>query len=113
MALRDRHCEPSQRSTPRVSPSEFPTLLAELPGWQIVDDHHLYKRFQFPDFASALAAVQRVGAVAEAEGHHPDIGLRWGELELRIWTHVVGGLTENDFILAAKCEEAINNPSKP
>ncbi len=108
MALKDRHCTSVRATTPKVPVHEFGEFLAELPGWQIVDEHHLYKRYPFPDFASALAAVQRVAGVAEAEGHHPDITLRWGEVELRIWTHVVDGLTENDFILAAKCDEAIH-----
>lgn len=110
MALKDQHCSPSTPTTPKVEPQKFSQLLKELPGWHIVDAHHLYKRYRFPDFVSALAAVQRIGAIAEAESHHPDITLRWGEVELRIWTHVVDGLTENDFILAAKCDEAMRSP---
>ncbi len=106
MALRDRHCMPTSATTRKLQAHEFAQFLAELPGWHIVDEHHLYKRYTFPDFASALAAVERIGGIAEAEGHHPDITLRWGEVELRIWTHVVNGLTENDFILAAKCDHA-------
>ncbi|GIW45759.1 MAG: putative pterin-4-alpha-carbinolamine dehydratase 1 [Candidatus Binatia bacterium] len=107
MKLSERTCTPTGPNTPKLPPEEWRRLLEELPGWHVVDDHHLYKRYSFPDFASALAAVQQVGAVAEAQGHHPDITLRWGEVELRIWTHVVGGLTENDFILAAKCDEVL------
>jgi 4a-hydroxytetrahydrobiopterin dehydratase len=107
MTLRERHCVPCTATTPRISVAEYGRWLQELPGWHVVDDHHLYRRYAFPDFATALAAVEKIAAVAEAEGHHPEITLRWGEVEVRIWTHAIDGLTENDFILAAKCDAAI------
>ncbi len=72
------------------------------PEWTVVSDHHLEREFSFPDFRSALAFTNRVGELAESEGHHPNIGLRWGRVKIEIWTHKVGGLTESDFILAAK-----------
>ena len=75
------------------------------PGWRIVDDHHLEKEFTFPNFADGLAFVNRVGAVAEELDHHPDIYLAWGKVRLQIWTHKINGLTESDFILAAKIDE--------
>ena len=71
----------------------------------MIEEHHLEKSFLFPDFAKALAFVVRIGAVAEEEGHHPDLGLSWGKVDVKIYTHKVGGLTENDFILAAKIDE--------
>lgn len=108
MSLRSRRCVPVTKSTPRVDPARYLELLRELPEWQVVDDHHLYRRYRFRDFATAFAAVQKIAEVAEAENHHPEIVLRWGEVEVRIWTHVVNGLTENDFILAAKCDAVVS-----
>jgi 4a-hydroxytetrahydrobiopterin dehydratase len=74
----------------------------EAPGWEVVDGHHLQKKFQFKNFQLALEFVNRVGAVAEEEGHHPDISLGWGYAEITTFTHAIGGLSENDFVLAAK-----------
>jgi 4a-hydroxytetrahydrobiopterin dehydratase len=71
-------------------------------GWTVIEEHHLSKEFQFKDFAEALAFVNRVGEIAEREGHHPDIFLSWGKVHVEIWTHKIDGLTESDFILAAK-----------
>jgi 4a-hydroxytetrahydrobiopterin dehydratase len=70
----------------------------------VVSDHHLERRFAFKDFRQALAFTNRVGALAEEEGHHPDIYLAWGKVDLKIWTHTIDGLTESDFILAAKID---------
>ena len=74
------------------------------PGWHIVDDHHLEKEFTFPNFADALAFVNRVGAVAEELDHHPDIFLAWGKVRIQTWTHTANGLTRKDFVLANKIE---------
>jgi 4a-hydroxytetrahydrobiopterin dehydratase len=76
-----------------------------VPRWQVVDGHHLSTVYQFPDFRTALDFVNRVGGVAEAEGHHPDLCLAWGKVEVRIWTHKIDGLTESDFVLAAKIDQ--------
>jgi 4a-hydroxytetrahydrobiopterin dehydratase len=73
-------------------------------GWEVVGEEHLVKEFEFPDFKEALGFTNRVGAIAEEEGHHPDIYLSWGKVRVSISTHKVGGLTESDFILAAKVE---------
>jgi len=81
-------------------------LLAQVAGWRIEKEFHLTREFKFPDFAKALAFVNKVGAIAEAEGHHPDIYLAWGLVRVEIWTHKINGLTESDFILAAKIEAA-------
>lgn len=70
-------------------------------GWKLVDQHHLAKTFLFPDFRSALEFVNRVGAVAEAAGHHPDVHLAWGRVDVETWTHDAGGVTEKDHALAA------------
>lgn len=82
-------------------------LAAQLPQWTVVNEHHLSRTFRFPDFAQTLAFVNRVGAVAEEQGHHPNISFTWGRAEFTIYTHdagAAGGLTENDFILAAKID---------
>jgi 4a-hydroxytetrahydrobiopterin dehydratase len=93
---------------PPLGSDETGRLLGELGGdWQVVDNHHLTCTFEFPDFAAALAFTNRVGEIAESEGHHPDIYLAWGRVRLDIWTHKIDGLTESDFILAAKADEAL------
>jgi 4a-hydroxytetrahydrobiopterin dehydratase len=79
-------------------------LLHELSGWSAVDEHHLFKEFLFPDFVTGLAFVNAVGGLAEKEGHHPDIYLTWGKVRIEIWTHKIDGLTESDFVLAAKID---------
>lgn len=73
-------------------------------GWRIVEEHHLEKEYRFGDFAEALAFVNRVGALADAEDHHPDLFLAWGRVRITIWTHTIDGLTESDFVFAAKCQ---------
>lgn len=76
-------------------------------GWRIVEEHHLEKEYRVRDFADALAFVNRVGAVAEAQNHHPDLFLAWGRVRITIWTHKIDGLTESDFVFAAKCDRAL------
>lgn len=84
-------------------------------GWQAVAGHHLQREYQFRDFREALAFTNRVGAVAEEEGHHPDLQLSWGRVVVQIWTHAADGLTESDFILAARIDvlAATDNPAEP
>lgn len=86
---------------------EIAKLLPLVPGWTLVSDHHLRRELSFPDFAQALAATNRIGELAEAEGHHPDLHLSWGRLAVEIWTHKIDGLTESDFVLAAKIDEIV------
>ncbi len=74
-------------------------------GWNVIQEHHLAKTFTFPDFREALKFVNRVGELAEEQGHHPDLLLAWGKVEITIWTHKINGLTESDFILAAKIDQ--------
>ncbi|HEX7677179.1 MAG TPA: 4a-hydroxytetrahydrobiopterin dehydratase [Thermoanaerobaculia bacterium] len=84
---------------------ELAELARTLGGdWRVVDEHHLEKEYTFPDFAQALAFTNRIGAIAEEEGHHPDIYLAWGKVGVKIWTHKVDGLTRADFVLAAKMD---------
>jgi 4a-hydroxytetrahydrobiopterin dehydratase len=91
---------------PPLEGREIKKLLDQLgSGWSAVDDHHLEKEYKFEDFAQALAFTNRVGELAEEQGHHPDVYLAWGKVKLIVWTHKIEGLTESDFILAAKAEE--------
>jgi 4a-hydroxytetrahydrobiopterin dehydratase len=105
--LSQKHCVPCRGGVPPLSETETASLLEQLGGdWNLAENHHLEKVYTFPDFRSALDFTVRVGAVAEAEGHHPDVHLSWGRVRLEIWTHKINGLTESDFILAAKADEA-------
>ena len=108
-----RHCVPCHHGTPRLDEASAESLLRDLPGWTIVDRHHLSKTWTFPDFRRALDFVNRVGAVAEAAGHHPDIELGWGRVQLAIWTHAIDGLSESDFILAARAERCAEAAAPP
>ena len=111
MPLRQRHCVPCRGGTPPLDGPTRQRLVDELGGdWHVVDGHHLYKEFRFPDFATALAFVNQIGAVAETEGHHPDIELTWGRAAIKIWTHAIDGLTESDFVLAAKVDAVASQP---
>jgi 4a-hydroxytetrahydrobiopterin dehydratase len=102
--LSERSCVPCHGGVPRLQGEEVTPLLAELRGWEVVEDQHLSKRYEFPNFAEALEFVNRAGSVAEEEGHHPDITFGWGYAHFKIYTHAIGGLSESDFILAAKID---------
>jgi len=104
MSLAEKHCVPCRGGVPALKGAEIEKLKAQVTGWQVVNEHHLVKTYSFPDFLTALAFVNRAAAIAEAEGHHPDLLLAWGKVEAKIWTHKVDGLTESDFILAAKLD---------
>jgi 4a-hydroxytetrahydrobiopterin dehydratase len=87
---------------------ELRRLHAELGGgWQVIDEHHLTKRYAFENFREALDFTNRVGELAEEQGHHPDILLAWGKVEITVWTHKIDGLTESDFIFAAKADQRL------
>jgi 4a-hydroxytetrahydrobiopterin dehydratase len=103
--LAAKHCVPCRGGVPPLAPAEQERLRAQLHGdWRVVDGHHLERTIAFPDFAAALDFTNRLGALAEAEGHHPDIHLSWGRVRIEIWTHKIDGLTESDFVLAAKTD---------
>ena len=103
--LAEKSCVPCRGGVPALKGSALESFKQQLPGWEVVNEHHLKRAFTFPDFVSALAFVNKIGDVAEKEGHHPDIYLAWGKVEVTIWTHKVDGLTESDFILAAKIDK--------
>lgn len=104
--LSQMQCVPCRGGVPPLEGEELERLHAELgDGWQVVDGHHLEKEFEFRDFGEALDFTNRVGGLAEDQDHHPDILLRWGRVRVTIWTHKIDGLTESDFVFAAKTEE--------
>jgi 4a-hydroxytetrahydrobiopterin dehydratase len=102
--LAKKSCVPCRGGVPPLAGKELEGLAKEVPQWKVVDGHHIVRTFAFPDFRQALAFVNKVGAMAEEQGHHPDILLGWGKAEITTWTHKINGLTESDFILAAKID---------
>jgi 4a-hydroxytetrahydrobiopterin dehydratase len=104
--LAARRCEPCRGGVPPLSREAAMRLLRALgPSWRIVDAHHLEKCCEFPDFAGALAFAVQVGELADAEGHHPELHVSWGVTRIDIWTRKIDGLTETDFVLAAKIDQ--------
>ena|ERR1700732_2125494 len=102
--LADKQCVPCRGSVPPLRGKELDDLKRIVPNWTVVNEHHIACEYKFPDFAKALEFVNRVGALAEEQGHHPDIFLAWGKAGITLWTHKVDGLTESDFIMAAKID---------
>jgi 4a-hydroxytetrahydrobiopterin dehydratase len=112
-SLADRQCSSCRAGAPSLSDREAEGLLRELDrAWRIGKDRRLEREFAFPDFASALSFTNRIGALAEEEGHHPDIQLAWGRVALSLWTHSSGGLSEADFILAAKIDRLVDSRAR-
>ena len=106
--LASKTCVPCRGGVPPLQGEELKKLSAQVnDAWKVVQEHHLIRSFPFPDFQKALDFTNQVGAIAEEQGHHPDILLTWGRAEVKIWTHKIDGLTESDFILAAKIDELV------
>jgi|TARA_B100000508_G_scaffold5438_1_gene4226 4a-hydroxytetrahydrobiopterin dehydratase len=106
--LAQKTCIPCRGGVPPLKGEELDALQEKLGnGWQIINEHHLEKEYIFADFRQALDFTVKVGEVAENQGHHPDIYLAWGKVKLTIWTHKIDGLTESDFILAAKADQEL------
>ena len=103
--LSSRQCIPCRGGVPPLQGQEITDLLTELDGWEVVNQHHLKKTLSFANFSEAQQFVNRIGDLAEEQGHHPDICFGWGRAEITIWTHKIDGLTESDFILAAKIDK--------
>jgi 4a-hydroxytetrahydrobiopterin dehydratase len=103
-ALSEQKCKPCAAGTPPLKGKALDDLAKQLEGWHIAEGKRLEKEYKFKDFREALDFTNQIGEVAEAEGHHPDIFLTWGKVKLVIWTHSAGGLTESDFVLAAKAD---------
>ncbi len=102
--LANKTCAPCNAQTPTLQGDEVFRLATQVPGWEVVEGHHLRRRYSFRNFSEALRFVNRIGELAEEQGHHPDIGVGWGYVEVRVWTHAIDGLSENDFVLAAKVD---------
>jgi 4a-hydroxytetrahydrobiopterin dehydratase len=106
--LASRECVPCKGGVPPLRGAALLSLHARLggdaSGWRVVDEHHLEKDYRFRNFAEALAFVNRIGELAEHQNHHPDLFLAWGRARITIWTHKIDGLTESDFVFAAKCD---------
>ena len=104
-SLAQKTCVPCRGGVPTLRGEPLQTLARQVQDWTVNNEHHLSKNYKFPDFRAALAFVNKVGALAEEQGHHPDIFLAWGKVDITIWTHKIDGLTESDFILAAKIDQ--------
>ena len=106
-ALKEQHCEACRADAPRVSREQESELQREIPDWEVIqvgDERQLQRVFRFPDFATALVFTNRVADLAEAENHHPALLLEYGKVTVRWWTHKIGGLHRNDFIMAARTD---------
>ena len=102
--LASKTCVPCRGGVPPLKGKLLQDLSKLVPEWEVVKEHHITRSYEFPDFRRALDYVNRLGAIAEEQGHHPDILLAWGKVGVTLWTHKIDGLTESDFILAAKAE---------
>ena len=108
MGLADERCEACTGATPQLAADEVAAMRGELDAaWDVVNGTRLRRVFRYPDFASTFAAATHVGILAEGQGHHPDMTVGWGRLAVEITTHAAGGLTRNDFILAAQVDAAL------
>ena len=103
MPLASKHCRPCEGDVRPLTPGEAECLRGEIPAWNLADGR-LRRRFVFPSFVDAMAFLNRVATLAEEEGHHPDFTVHYRQVDFEIWTHAIGGLSENDFVLAAKID---------
>jgi 4a-hydroxytetrahydrobiopterin dehydratase len=103
-SLADRSCVPCRGGTPPLTAGEIAPLVARLDGWTVKDNAKIAKSYKFRNFVDAVAFVNAITPVAEAEGHHPDLFVKWGEVRVNLSTHKINGLTESDFIMAAKID---------
>jgi 4a-hydroxytetrahydrobiopterin dehydratase len=112
-ALAARSCVPCRGGIPPLTEPQARELLENTPGWSLQEKGtRLTRRFEFEDFKKAIEFVNRVAEIAEAQAHHPDIAIHWNKVDLVLWTHKIGGLHENDFILAAKIDKLLEEPSR-
>ncbi len=102
--LAEKQCIPCRGGVPPLTDEEIAPLAAEIPAWNVIDEHHLDRTYSFSNFREALDFTNQIGELAEEQGHHPDIYLAWGKVGVQLWTHKIDGLTESDFVMAAKIE---------
>jgi len=107
MALADKTCEPCRGGVPPLTSEQFQPFLSELKNWQVKENKRLEKSLKTDNFMESLDLANKIGALAEEQGHHPDLTVRWGELRIDLWTHKIDGLTEADFVLAAKIDKLV------
>jgi 4a-hydroxytetrahydrobiopterin dehydratase len=105
MSLARKECVPCKGGVSPLKGEELKHLNEQIDGWDVIEEHHLSRTYKFSNFVKALEFVNKVGSIAEQQGHHPNIFLTWGKARIEIWTHKIDGLTESDFILAAKIDE--------
>ena len=105
--LADRQCVPCRGGVPPMKGEQITEMSSQLPDWQVVNEHHLQRLYRFKDFRETLDFVNRVGELAEEQGHHPDICFGWGKADITIWTHKIDGLTGSDFVLVAKIDKLL------
>jgi 4a-hydroxytetrahydrobiopterin dehydratase len=113
--LKEQGCVPCRQGAPLAGETETVDFMRQLPDWQIItvdDIHRLTRSYSFKNFRQALDFTNRVGELAEQEGHHPAILLEWGKVTLSWWTHKIGGLHRNDFVMAAKSDQLISDPQR-
>ena len=103
--LAEKQCVPCKGGVSPLTGSELAPLAAEIPTWVVIEGHHLDRNYTFDNFRKALDFTNQVGELAEEQGHHPDIYLTWGRVGVKLWTHKIDGLTESDFVMAAKIEK--------
>lgn len=102
--LAKKTCEPCAQGTAPLKGDSLRGFMNQIEGWELIDEKKIVKKWGFPDFKKALAFVNLVGELAESQGHHPDISFGWGKVKISLTTHKIGGLSESDFIFAAKCD---------
>jgi 4a-hydroxytetrahydrobiopterin dehydratase len=110
--LTQKTCVPCTGAMPKLDEKQIAKLAAEVPGWAIADEK-LHRRFRFPDFVTAIRFVDRMAEIAEREQHHPNFCVDYAEVDVRIWTHAIGALSTNDFILAAKLDAMLDGEGLP
>lgn len=105
--LANKKCKPCELGEGKLNPADIEAFMTRIPKWSLKNDHEISRRFTLKNFADGLVFVNKVGSLAEGEGHHPDIKFGWGYAEITLFTHAIDGLSENDFILAAKIDRLV------
>ena len=106
VTLADQTCIPCKGGVPPLTAAEIAPLLAQLDSWEVEHDRRLRRVYSVKNFAQAMALANRIGAIAEEQAHHPDLHVAWGRVGVEVWTHKIDGLTESDFVFAAKLDRA-------